>query len=396
MLNEQEDSVKIVTDVLYAFSAGAISEDEMNLRIHDKRYHPHGFKEGETCKYRLDAPDSEIRKHYAELSKGISVSEMENALKSKFGATIIFATQAEHLESHHGFNEATASWIRDCMSPMSRDIHNKNIRTLFEVCADIQKRHPNFRLMNPKVISWEVQEHVEEYRAVSELDERNVRRTNFMAFGDYYSSQRVQVPRYHIFRHEIGHDLATWEILGMWEKLRDSYSSKTEFKEMVAAISGYAKTNDEEAIAEAFAIYTAPGYIRGLLPRKLEDIIEEMMKSTPKSKESSAMDSLSHSPRKGVEPIDDVYYMSLDDFKVHPEISWHDNKKGVVKFNTYEEKLRYALRCYKVPEDWIERFIQEFPGRKWDGMDISEIQYDYRETNKTLDEIIKFYKRWFG
>lgn len=102
--------------------------------------------------------------------------------------------------------------------------------------------------------------------------------------------------------------------------------------------------------------------------------------------------------REGVEPIDGIYYVICDTFKVYdgPEIRWFDNKKGTVKFDSYEEKFRYALKVYKVPDEWIDRFIEEFPQRKWTDADIHSIQYEYRETTESLEDLIAFYKRWFG
>ena len=158
----------------------------------------------------------------------------------------------------------------------------------------------------------------------------------------------------------------------------------------------YATRDEEEAIAEAFAFYTSPDYKKGTFPKCLEDFVEDMIKSSSKPKESTSMDEYRNKSREGVEPIDDIYYVSIDDFKIHPEISWFDNKKGLVRFKTYEEKLRYALACYKVPEKWIERLIAEFPEHKWNGHDIGDIQYRYRETSESLEDLIAFYKKWFA
>ena len=111
-----------------------------------------------------------------------------------------------------------------------------------------------------------------------------------------------------------------------------------------------------------------------------------------------AMDETTSVERAGLEPIDGCYYQSRDTFSMPKGhgIQWLDNKCGFVKFNTYEEKFRYALGRYKVPQDWIDRFVAEFPGRKWDDTEIYLIQSDYRNSVKPIDEVIDFYKGWLS
>ena len=144
-------------------------------------------------------------------------------------------------------------------------------------------------------------------------------------------------------------------------------------------------------------VHTDPLYKKGTLPEAFENFVEEMIELSAKNKKLVAMDE-AKKKREGVEPIDGIYYVICDTFKVYdgPEIRWFDNKKGTVKFDSYEEKFRYVLKVYKVPDEWIDRFIEEFPQRKWTDADIHSIQYEYRETTESLKDLIAFYKRWFG
>lgn len=149
--------------------------------------------------------------------------------------------------------------------------------------------------------------------------------------------------------------------------------------------------------ASALGVYqTDPLYEKGALPKAFEDFVEEMISLSAKNKELIAMDE-AKIKRDGVEPIDGVYYDICDTFKVYdgPEIRWFDNKKGdYVKFDSYAGKLLYGLRCYKVPTEWIDRFIKEFPDREWDDWDINRIQHIYRDTVQSLDDLINFYRKW--
>jgi hypothetical protein len=98
------------------------------------------------------------------------------------------------------------------------------------------------------------------------------------------------------FRHEMGHSFTSKEILEKtkdflknvgtpyrgkrhWAKnrtVKDVEAGQLWFK---ANVSEYGGSNPWEVIAETFAMYTAPGYVKGTLPRALESIADDVIKN---------------------------------------------------------------------------------------------------------------------
>ncbi len=384
----------ILAEAVEDWASRIVAQDEFNISKHDKRYHPHGYSEGDVCKYRKEAPGCEIRKHYSLIGEGKRIPEMEQSLQEDFKIHPLYATGYDDLYPNGGFNDATASWIHEILKPLPRDIHNANIRTLYEVCTDIKSRHPNFRLLNPKVISWEVKEHVEYYRALSELDDRNKKRTNFMAFGDYYSDDRILVPRYHVFRHEIGHNLATQKIAQDWWRWRVTISEENYNEIIKQKFSEIAFAEEEEAIAEAFAIYSSPVYSQGYLPIGIERIMEAML--NPQG-DNPTMD-INDTPREGIHPLNDAYSFVVDFWGKEPKdvIRWFDNAvMNYVYFDTHLARGRYILKQYGLPKDWIDAICNAFVDLKWSMSDCQIFIGYYRNTSRTLEEVLKSARRYF-
>ena len=396
MTEESVDSVEVVASALDACAEGQMTWDEFDISKHDKHYHKHGYNEGDSCKYRDGGEGGKMteasKEYYAKVMNDVSEKDMFAVLPRDFKIHPVYASSADELYSKHGFNYGTALELQEKGEPESIDVFDDNLEAFYSVVSDFKRRYPNLAFFPAKLIAWKFKDG----EAWSTVDDRRRGPTRYIALGNIFKSTTAPSP-YHVIRHELGHNLATFDILGKWESTKKKFKSVDAYNSAVQKMSNYAKGDTDEALAEAFAFYTDPFYKKGTLPEAFEDFVEEMIEFSAKNKELVAMDE-AKKKREGVEPIDDIYYVICDTFKVYdgPEIRWFDNKKGTIKFYSYEEKFRYALKVYKVPDEWIDRFIEEFPQRKWTDADIHSIQYEYRETTESLEDLIAFYKKWFG
>ena len=163
-------------------------------------------------------------------------------------------------------------------------------------------------------------------------------------------------------------------------------------------ISNYALINDEEAIAESFACYTAPTYIKGMMPDGAEKIIENMLDINALKGVTMDEDIFARK-RAGVPKLNPAYLHSVDTFKSDPPdvLQWFDFAKGeYVSFKTNEEKFRYILDCYGVSQEWINAYCKQFHDRKWTENDAWHVMTYYRNTCIELDKALEKDKKWFG
>ena len=402
---EDIDSVDIVASALDDFADGKITWDEVDMRLHDKRYHPHGYKEGDTCKYRDGSLD--IKKdtpvaieHYNSIGEDISLEKTEEWLKNNVVSGIVYATSDDEL-AKGGFHFLDAMNLADWGKPASQEIHEENIKLFYSVASDLVARFPKIPLMRPILTSW-VMNNIEYYRAISTPDKRDENRTNYIALGDYYTGNRKSLDKYHIVRHEIGHSIATFGVLEAWEELANRFQSMEAFLEYARVqISEYAGMDIEETIAESFAIYTAPDYKQGSLPDPVESLVLKMLNGdiSRYRERSFAMDAANvKQEREGIEPVDPAYYPIIDTFipEKEGEIRWLDNKKGMLTFSSYEERFRHILGVFKVPDEWIDALCRQHPNNKWSIMTAKFAVHIYRNTNTPLDRFLKKTETFFA
>jgi hypothetical protein len=236
---------------------------------------------------------------------------------------------------------------------------------------------------------------VEYYRAISTPDKRNENRTNYIALGDYYTGDRKNLDRYHIVRHEIGHSIATFGVLEAWIGLAKQFGTMGDFLAFAKeTISNYASVDIEETIAEAFACYTAPDYKKGSLPKPIEKIVEKMLSGEipPNRERNLAMDeaNVQHT-REGIAPLDASYYPIIDTFILEKKdsITWLDNKKGLMSFDTYEARFRHILDAFKVPPEWTDALCALHPDNKWTVMTAKYVVHIYRDTDTPIDKFLE-------
>ena len=394
-MTEESDTVETVASALDELAEGRITLDEFNMQIHDKRYHKHGYKDGDVCKYRnhRDKDSLQDNTFYAGLGNGVQLDDAIKWLKKHVVSRIVYAKTAREFAAQ-GFSDVEALNFPLWGTPLNEEQHERNLILFYEVCSDLISRYPKIPFMRPVLTSWRMNNE-EECRAFSTLDKRAGNKTNYIVLGDYYTGARKALEKYHIVRHEIGHSIATFGVLEKWQEFAVRFQQRDAFsKYSNDHISEYASVGIEEAIAEAFAFYTAPSYVHGSLPQEIEELVEKMLSGEipERSTRSFAMDSKdSHTMREEIEPVDPAYYVIFDSFKPEPEdvIQWFDAKRGMLKFDTYEERFRHILGVFKVPKEWTDALCVQHPNNKWSVGAAQFVVYIYRETDTPLDKFLK-------
>lgn len=397
-MQTEADSVDIVASALDDFAAGKITWDEVDMRLHDKRYHPHGYKEGDTCKYRDGSngptPDSqEVQETYAQIGQGISFDRVQSYLKSEAGVHVIYADDQTSLE-RGGFNGCDALNFMDWGTPVPKAVHEKNVRMFYEVYKNLVSRFPSFSLMHPYLVSWRFKDE-ENTRALTTLDKQRKVRTNYLALGDNLTEGIAPFNPYHIIRHEMAHSITTTEVAEKADNLIRAIGTSQWIKMMESQVSERATINIEEGIAEIFSVYTEPGYKKGTLDERLESFAEYMLNL---KEEGVAMDNRISHEREGLAPLNPVYLVVFDSFEPEPKgvIRWFDNAiRKHVTFDTYEARFRYVLNCFGVPKEWADAFCAQYPNRKWSIIEAQLVIRECRNATTPLRDAIERAQEWF-
>ncbi len=90
------------------------------------------------------------------------------------------------------------------------------------------------------------------------------------------------------------------------------------------------------------------------------------------------------------EDVNPVYFSSFDFIDMDGKgIQWFDGVKGeYVSFDSYSEKLRYGLQCYKIPSSVVETLASQ-KGRAWSSCDIHKIAMAFYSLGESAEEIVK-------
>lgn len=385
--DESIDSVEAMASALDSLSEGRITWDEFNIIKHDKRYHPHGYRDQYVCKYREGSSKScAIREHYAKIEKEIDSGRTCDLMFSECGIVFCDTIKAEELCSRYDFSLSERKDIEELGKPLGHEMHERHIKTVYAICRDIKGRFPRFSLDNTKIISWAINENIGWFSA-STLDRRNWNDTGYIALGNIYNKEN-NVPTYHVVRHEMGHSLSTNAIFAEWisEIIINAGGAQEFLRYAGKHISKYAGRDVDEALAEAFANYTDPFYTKGEMPSWIEKVVEHMLGNDTKE---GTMDSAETRHRGGIKPINPSYYMSghynIPDFG--NKIVWLDNVKGFLQFKSYDDKFRYAMRVFGVPDEWVVWFLQKKTDNKWSDGEIHFIAHMYRDTEMSITEV---------
>ena len=371
---------------------------------HMERYHPHGIEEGDSCKYIFGGTGKahftereKSDRYYSDFSFSHEVEEAENTLLKEVGAQCFYPPTNESLRYIFGADVLTAELLCLAGNPIGREQYEHNICVFYEICMALKQNNPKFNLGKTLLFGWDLYE-VRKWYASSTLDKRLHVRTRYISLGDISKvnnlyNRSLDAER-HLVRHEIGHNLATQEIVEEFKQVIPKTGSKEwiEFKEAVLKFPNKAARQDgEEAIAETFAVVTDPFYKKGSLPEYLENIVHKML-SPNEMQKGVVMDSgISQTALLNINPI---YLLKFDNIPEPPEdkIAWYDQKSGKYRiFKTHDEMMRTVLPIFQIQEEDIQRILQakKNEGRKWDSWDISMILMDWLYLGKSIEEIIE-------
>ena len=81
---------------------------------------------------------------------------------------------------------------------------------------------------------------------------------------------------------------------------------------------------------------------------------------------------------KTIPPLPDAYTMAIDIWDTPPKdaIRWFDNQvMEYVYFNNHEERGRYILKQFGVPDEWTDTLMKTFPNKKWTVITIQMFVY---------------------
>lgn len=85
---ESTDSVEALASALDDLGVGRITLDEFNIVKHDRRYHKHGYNEGNSCKYRDGVEGGKMteasKEYYAKVMNDVSEKDMFAVLPRDF------------------------------------------------------------------------------------------------------------------------------------------------------------------------------------------------------------------------------------------------------------------------------------------------------------------------
>ena len=343
---------------------------------HMERYHPNGIQEGDRCKY--------IR----EDKKTQNVVVAIKSLESNYGIKVVHATKESDLNHAFGADVLTAAYLKIIGKPVSQSVFESNIGTFEKVIKDISNRFPHIDIGNFLLIPWDVLEMKKEY-ATSTIDKRKDVVTRYMTLGKISDATKASAE--HIVRHEIGHQLSDYAVLASFAGSipKEGTEQWTKFSKAILGVSNRAASHHEEAIAEIFATYTNPEYVKGTMPLAFENLAKAMLGENTKY-EGITMDS--GISDKDLLKIPLAYRIMIDPYPIPPKdkIAWFDpSKMDFVEFETHDDMLRYVLSIYQFKSDDIERIIKANESRKWNSWSIGLVVSYWLYLGKSIEEIIE-------
>lgn len=259
--------------------------------------------------------------HYEQYSKGVSQPEMEKWIKENCGGNTkcVYARSEEDFIADGIAKEINSQFIGFGEFPSRKDYEN-SCRIFYEIGNNLKSRFPNI----PLDLDWYIPFNFNRKKlGSSTLDRRQdisyigvlAHPENIKKIG-YQKNEDFDSLIYAITRHEIGHNLSTYDVLGesisIIDSLRDRIGSKELFRILYEKVSPYSsflelnlilgKCNRfslaynkemDETVAEIFSTYTSPTYKEGTMPKELESIAIKMItKPVHQEKGKVVMDSI--------------------------------------------------------------------------------------------------------
>lgn len=369
--------------------------EDVNLSLHDKRYHRNGIGEHTHCKYRVLAESRSEpisnRLHYDMISPQTDFVGAKTYLAEKHNIECYHTHSGAELIENFMFHRANAKVYDTCGTPVSNETYEENVRKFYAVVKDIDDRLGDIPFEGLMFLPFQIRGTI----GASSLDLRiGTTHESFISIGDLrnarppktvYQHDDERLP-YDIIRHEIGHNLATDEVYRAWCAFADSKGNK--YNDFISkSVSEYATTVYDEAIAETFSKVTSPDY-DGSLSQELERIVAIMLGYD----EGPLKMTTDENPKRKrrAEDVNPIYFSSFDFVDMDGDgIQWYDRSKGdYVTFKSYVDKLKFGLKCYKIPEQ-VVKALASLKERKWSAGDIQKIAMEYYSLGESCEEILK-------
>ena len=279
---------------------GICEDGSVDMAAHNRRYHPNGLNENTHCKYLKkgesagEGKQDTVRPRNATENLQKSGFDLaEKWLKENGNILTFHATTKEDLD-FMGLNDFAKEKMKKG-HPLGREAFEKVVESVCRECQYLKRRFPNIRFGFDVLYPYEVSG--SDIGGISALD----RRSGFgcLIIGDENNFYRLvgnQDERAYrwVIRHELGHSLSSAEISKRFDdviekKVMEKYGKdrlRTLLKTIYNVGEAWLTANNavektkakEEIIADIFALYTAPEYKKGYLPKELEDFCEEMIK----------------------------------------------------------------------------------------------------------------------
>lgn len=374
---------------------------QSRTQSHDRRYHPHGVTERTRCKYRgFGASESRCGESGDE-GKCCEYLSFETAdaarkwLYENTGIEPFHVTDPKQIFTEFNFSSDMALGFRVMGKPVSVEVYDADCMVFAGMCKDLTDRFGDVVFPRAAFLPYDFLSGPRRIIGSAPPDLREGRDW-YITLGDFrkvsesaFGHSKAELP-FDVARHELGHSLATWNVFNEYKSLAEDLDAEMRGKwndYLASDVRENAATHPDESIADLFSMRLSPLYNSGNLPRKVEDFIVGILRQNLVQTEINAMDSKIRTPRAKTN-LPYVYRVCLDFPPPPPEdgISWFD--KGLweyVFFDTYMEKLGYALGLLQIPVELKNQLIAASPSREWSSMDIGMIEamyyggYDYAE-----------------
>lgn len=380
------------------------SQDE-SMSGHDKRYHPHGYHKGDKCEKRdsLERVDdiSSIGvisedEYYKPIVESFTPDTARGWLWENCGIECVHLLDANELHTDLMFPSSEVTMFKGLGQPISENAFAQDCVLMGAVCKDLSDRFGKIPFDSPLFIPFDFSQSLGWY-AMSTTDRRDKdMKENYISLGDIELDRKILGEKTfpYILRHEIGHSLTTQEITREFQTIKTSIIDKEGtdryIRHVRERLGGFALKNDDETVAEAFAVYTSPSYRHRTLHQELERFVETMLHPKNSSSRGTTMDAQSSNTSLPV--VNPVYLIVGDSFNDRYEngLSWFDmGEQKTIEFQTYADKARYILSKNGVSTEIIETVLSRFPTREWNCSEIVAIRNLYRYCGCSAEEICK-------
>lgn len=317
---------------------------------HMERYHPHGFDPSKDKCVLVDRDkgvdalssarfpiDSDSPHYYEEISRGVSLPEMERWIKNNCGG----GTKCLFARTYSDFN-AKDSWKRIGQSLdykgdyVSQEGFENACRSFYEVAHDLRQRYGKLALDIDLFIPFNFDNGA---LGVASLDKRqgisyvsivgNPELYNYPNGGFHHKDNRMIND---VVRHEIGHTRSTREVLATAKTIMAAFIHQHGIEYVANGLyhsiglnaaypylmvlgkeynmdSKQYELDFEDTLAELFSFVTSPEYKTGTLPKEMEHIVEVMIGEEKKEiQDTFCLDEIeSPSPKTEIEKLENLH-----------------------------------------------------------------------------------------